>query len=377
MIALVSQQAKAAEDEEAPEEETAAPEEEAIETYLQVDPMELEIGYGLIPLVDVEQQGDLLNRIRTMRRQLAMEQGFIVPPIRIRDNIQLGANDYVIKIRGVEISRGAVLMGQLLAMNPGTAVGEVEGEETVEPAFGLPAYWISEAQKEAAETAGFTVVEPSAVIATHLMELIKNNAHKLIGRQETQSLLDNLKKTYPAVIEELVPNQLSVGQIQKVLQNLLRERIPIRDLVTILDTLADQTAVTKDPEYLTEFARAAMAATITQLYAGDESKISALTLDPRIEQVIEEAARQASTSGVQVTLPPDVLQQIYESLATQVEEMIAKGLTPVVITGPAVRRHFRRLTEAVFPNLVVLSHAELIPTVQVEAVGRVQLTDAD
>jgi flagellar biosynthesis protein FlhA len=355
----------------------AAPPEDEIESFLQVDPMELEIGYGLIPLVDVEQQGDLLNRIKTLRKQLAMDMGFIVPPIRIRDNIQLEATDYVIKIRGVEIARSNVVMGQLLAMNPGTAVGEIEGTETTEPAFGLPAYWITEAQKDAAETAGYTVVEPSAVIATHLMELIKSNAHKIVGRQETQALLDNLKKSYPAVVEELVPALLSVGQVQKALQNLLRERVPIRDLVTILDTLADQATLTKDTDLLTEFARAALAPTITHQYIGPDNLISCLTLEPKIEQAIEEIARQAAQSGMQVALPPDTLRQLYEALSIQVEEMVAKGYTPMVITSPAVRRHFRGMTEAVLPNLVVLSHAELLPTVQVEALGSVRLAHAD
>lgn len=350
---------------------------EKVEDYLIVDPMELEIGYGLIPLVDAEQHGDLLTRITTMRKQLALEMGIIVPPIRIRDNIQLEANDYVIKIRGVDVSRGVVYIGQFLAMNPGTATEELEGIKTTEPAFNLPAYWIDESQRERAELSGYTVVEASAVVATHLMEIIKGNADKILGRQETQTLINNLKTTYSAVVEEVTPGILSVGAIQHVLQNLLRERIPIRDLVTILETLADYGSLTKDTDILTEYVRQSLATTITKMYQNERGIISALTLDPRIERVIEEGVRQSQQAGVSFSLPPELLTRLYQSLSKGVEDMISRGLTPMVITSPAVRLHFKRLVTTVFPQLVVVSYNELTPTVQVESAGGVRIENAD
>ena len=360
------------------EEEEAPPEvEERIESYLQVDPMELEIGYGLIPLVDVEQEGDLLTRITTMRKQLAIEMGIIVPPIRIRDNIQLGANDYVIKIRGVEITNGEVMIGQFLAMNPGTATEKLEGKETIEPAFGLPAYWISETQKEKAELAGYTVVESSAVVATHLMEVIKSNADKILGRQDTQMLIDNVKRNYPAIVEELIPGLLSLGQVQKVLQNLLRERIPIKDLVTILETLADYAQVTKDTEVLTEYVRQALGSTITKLYQTEEGVINALTLDPKVEQMIDEAVRRAKTTGEGFAIPPDAIKKLYNSISKRSEEVISRGLTPIIVCSPSVRMYFRKLIESIYPNITVLSYGELTPTIQIESLGGINIENED
>ena len=360
------------------EEEEAPPEiEDQIESYLQVDPMELEIGYGLIPLVDVEQNGDLLARITTMRKQLAIEMGIIVPPIRIRDNIQLGANDYVIKIRGVEVTKGEVMIGQFLAMNPGTATEKLEGEETIEPAFGLPAYWISESQKEKAEIAGYTVVESSAVVATHLMEVIKSNADKILGRQDTQMLIDNVKRNYPAIVEELIPGLLTLGQVQKVLQNLLRERIPIKDLVTILETLADYAQVTKDTEVLTEYVRQALGSTITKLYQTEEGVINALTLDPKVEQMIDEAVRRAKTTGEGFAIPPDAIKKLYNSISKKSEEVISRGLTPIIVCSPSVRMYFRKLIESIYPNITVLSYGELTPTIQIESLGGINLENED
>jgi len=359
-------------------EEEAPPEvEERIESYLQVDPMELEIGYGLIPLVDVEQNGDLLTRITTMRKQLAIEMGIIVPPIRIRDNIQLGANDYIIKIRGVEVTKGEVIIGQFLAMNPGTATEKLEGEETIEPAFGLPAYWISESQKEKAELAGYTVVESSAVVATHLMEVIKSNADKILGRQDTQMLIDNVKRNYPAIVEELIPGLLSLGQVQKVLQNLLRERIPIKDLVTILETLADYAQVTKDTEVLTEYVRQALSSIITKLYQTEEGVINALTLDPKVEQMIDEAVRRAKTTGEGFAIPPDAIKKLYNSISKRSEEVISRGLTPIIVCSPSVRMYFRKLIESIYPNIAVLSYGELTPTIQIESLGGINLGNED
>ena len=360
------------------EEQEELPEvEESIESYLQVDPMELEIGYGLIPLVDVEQNGDLLTRITTMRKQIAMELGIIVPPIRIRDNIQLGANDYVIKIRGIDIAKGQVLMGQLLAMNPGTATEKLDGKATKEPAFGLEAYWINESQKEKAELAGYTVVEPSAVIATHMMEVIKSNADKILGRQDTQTLIDNIKKSYPALVEELIPAVLSLGQVQKVLQNLLRERIPIRDLVSILESLADYSQSTKDKDILTEYVRQALSTTITRLFQTGEEEIRALTLDPRTEQVFDEALKQARQKGGDFIIPPDAINKLYKSISKGSDDALSQGLSPIILCSPSVRMYFRKLIEPVFPNVIVLSYNEITPTTKIESMGGVSIEYED
>ncbi|RKY89482.1 flagellar biosynthesis protein FlhA [candidate division KSB1 bacterium] len=360
------------------EREAPPPEaEERVESYLQVDPLELEIGYGLIPLVDVEQGGDLLGRITTLRKQVALDIGIIVPPIRIRDNIQLGSNSYVIKIKGIEVAKGEIMPGYYLAMNPGTVEKEIEGIKTTEPAFGLPAYWITEEQKEQAELAGYTVVEASAVIATHLMEIIKANADQILGRQDTQTLLNNLKADYPAVVDELVPGLLSVGAVQKVLQNLLREKIPIRDLVTILEALGDYAPTTKDVDALTEAVRQRLSKVITNLYKDEEGKIHAITLDPAIENQIENAIKEATSTGVPVTLPPGTMKKIIDDFSRDIEEMISKGYTPLVVTNPRIRLYLRRLIEPVFPNLMVISTSEITPTVQIESIGGESTENAD
>jgi len=352
------------------EKEAPPPEvEEKVESYLQVDQIELEIGYGLIPLVDSEQGGDLLGRITTLRKQVALEIGIIVPPIRIRDNIQLGSNDYLIKIKGIELAKGEVMPGYYLAMNPGTVEKEIEGMKTTEPAFGLPAYWITEEQKEQAELAGYTVVEASAVIATHLMEIVKDNADQLLGRQDTKGLLDNLKTDYPAVVDELVPGQVSLGTVQKVLQNLLKEKIPIRDLVTILEAIGDYAPITKDVDALTEYVRQNLNKTITKLYEDEEGKIHVMGIDPQIENVIERAIKDAISTGAPVSIPPDTMKELIDHLSKHIEEMISKGYTPLVITNPKIRLYVRRLLEPVFPNLMVISTSEITPTVEVEVIG--------
>lgn len=369
IMGYFSMQAQKVEEERIAEKIAPPPEpEERIESYLQVDPLELEIGYGLIPLVDVEQGGDLLGRIKTMRKQVASEMGFVVPPIRIRDNIQLDTNEYVIKIRGVEISRYEVFPGMFLAMNPGTATAELEGKETTEPAFGLTAYWIEEDKKEEAELAGYTVVEASAVIATHLMEIVKNNAANILSRQDTKALLDNIKKDNPAVVDEVIP-QISIGAVQKVLQNLLKEKIPIRDMLTILEALADYIPVTRDVGILTEYVRQALSSTITQIFVSDDGKIHALTLDPRNEQMIDDAVKQAVQAGGTMSLPPDVMQKLAKQLSEKIEEMISKGYQPIIITSPGIRMHFHSLIEPLLPGMIVLSYRELTPTVQVESEG--------
>ncbi|HEB84832.1 MAG TPA: flagellar biosynthesis protein FlhA [Bacteroidetes bacterium] len=348
---------------------------EKIEDYLYVDPMELEIGYGLIPLVDSEQEGDLLSRITMIRKQQAIQMGIVIPPIRIRDNIQLKPSEYVIKIRGNEVARGELRMGYYLALNPGTATEKIEGVATREPTYGLPALWINQQEKERAENAGYTVVEPTAVLATHLVEVIKANAHKLLTRKDVQNLIDNLKQDNPTVVEELIPNLLTVGGVHKVLQKLLKESIPIRDLGTILETLADYAPMTKDTDVLVEYVRYNLSSTITQKFQDEDGKIHALTLDPEVEQALTEAAQQSSRAGQfgVVDLPPKVINALYASLSKQVELMTAGGRQPIVVTSPTVRQAFRRLTEPVLPQLIVLSYGELLVNVQVESVGVVSL----
>lgn len=358
-----------------PEESTKLKEEEKIEDFLYVDPMELEIGYGLIPMVDADQEGDLLSRITLIRKQQAINMGLVIPPVRIRDNIQLKPNQYVVKIRGNEIARGDLRMGHFLALNPGTAMEKIDGVETKEPTYGLPALWISAANKDRAENAGYTVVEPTAVLATHLVEVIKANAHKLLTRKDVQNLVDNLKVENPTVVEELIPNLMTIGGVHKVLQKLLKESIPIRDLGTILETLADYAPMSKDSDILVEYVRYALSPTITQKFSDEDGKLHALTIDPELEQTIAEAAQQSSRAGHfgVVDLAPDIINRIYISLSKHVEAMTSSGRQPIVITSPTVRQAFRRLTEPVLPQLVVLSFGELLVNVQVESVGIVSL----
>ena len=369
------------EEEEEVEEEVVEKSAETIEDYLRVDPLELEIGYGLIPLVDAEQGGDLLMRITQLRKQCASEVGILIPPIRIRDNIQLKPNEYVIMIKGVDTARGELMLGRYLALNPGIADKEVEGTRVIEPAFGLPAVWINEKEREKAEHLGYTIVEAVAVLTTHLLEVLKSNAHQLLGRQEVQNLLDNLKKEQPALVDELIPNLLSLGVIEKVLQNLLQERVSIRNLSTILETLADYASLTKDADILTEYARQSLSETIVQPYLTDSGMIRAVTLDPSIEQVFKNTIQEVQqVSGVQtldrLSLPPEVVQQLYTGLASEVEKLIKEGLQPIVVTPPGVRMFFRKIVEAVFPNLVVLSYGELPSRVQIESIGTVRFSDA-
>jgi flagellar biosynthesis protein FlhA len=355
--------------EEQEKEEVRKP--ENIVSLLQVDPMELEIGYSLIPIVDVGQGGDLLDRVVMIRRQCALEMGLIVPTIRIRDNIQLKPNVYVVKLKGIEIARGELLLDHFLAMNPGAAAEKIAGIETVEPAFGLPALWIQEANREQAELAGYTVVDPVSVLTTHLTEVIKAHAAEILGRQEVQTLIDAVKQSNPAVVEELIPNVLSLGDVHKVLANLLRERISIRDMVTILETLADYAQVTKDTEILTEYARHAMARQISRQYAPNNS-LTCLTVDPQLEETIN-AAVQHTEHGSYVSLEPAKMQALINSLTQQLPKLTGLGYSPLVLTSPSVRLYFRKLTERVAPNLTVLSYAELESKVEVQSLGMVKL----
>lgn len=344
---------------------------ENVLSLLQIDPMELEIGYSLIPLVDAGKGGDLLDRIVMIRRQCALELGLLVPTIRIRDNIQLKPNAYVIKIKGVEIAKGELMPDHYLAMNSGSVFEEVSGVDTVEPAFGLPAKWVSESVRENAELAGYTVVDPVSVLTTHLTEIVKAHAHELLGRQEVQTLIDSVKQNYSTVVDELIPNSASIGDIQKVLSNLLRERVSIRDMVTILETLADYAPLTKDHELLTEYVRHALSRQITKQYLIN-NVLTCITVDPQLEAKVNSSA-QRSEQGSYVALDPQTMQLFISSLSAEIAKLTKMGYQPIILTSPAVRLYFRKLTERVAPNLVVLSYGELEPRIEVQALGMVKL----
>lgn len=341
---------------------------ESVLSLLQVDQIELEIGYSLIPLVDTDQGGDMLERITMIRRQCALELGMIVPVIRIRDNLQLQPDGYVIKIKGIEVGSGQLLLSHYLAMDAGNVVETVPGEPTKEPAFGLDALWISEENRERAEIAGYTVVDAPSVLATHLTEVIKSHAHELLGRQEVQTLLDSLRNEYSAVINELVPNLMSVGEIQKVLQNLLREQVPIRNLVTILEALADAAPISKDIDYLTEYVREALARQISRQYLENDI-LSVLTLDQNWETVIAEGIEHTERGSI-ISVGPRLLQSLFVQLKAALESTALPY--PVILVSPSIRLAFKRLTERNFPGLIVLSFDEIVPEIQVQAAGMVK-----
>ncbi|BBB93168.1 MAG TPA: flagellar biosynthesis protein FlhA [Methylomusa anaerophila] len=344
---------------------------ENVVSLLQVDPMELEIGYSLIPMVDVSQGGDLLDRVVMIRRQCALELGLIVPTIRIRDNIQLKPNVYVIKLRGIEIARGELLLDHYLAMDSGTISEPVPGIDTVEPAFGLPALWIQDSYREQAELSGYTVVDPVSVLATHLTEIIKSHAAEILGRQEVQTLIDAVRQNNAVIVDELVPNLLSLGEIQKVLANLLRERISIRDMVTILETMADYAPITKDTEFLTEYVRHSLARQISRQYVIN-NVLTCVTVDPQLENTITNAV-QRTEQGSYVALEPQTVQSLMNSLTNELSKITNLGYQPIVLTSPGVRLYFRKLTERAAPNLTVLSYAELESKIEVQALGMVKL----
>ncbi len=345
---------------------------ENVISLIQVDVLELEMGYSLIPLVDVSQGGDLLDRVVIIRRQCALEYGIVLPPIRMRDNMQLKPNSYVIKIKGVEVASGELMLDHYLAMSSGVTEDGIQGIETVEPAFGLPAKWIPASLREHAELAGYTVVDPSSVIATHLTEIIKGHSHEILGKQDVQNLLDHIKKTHPAVVEELIPGLLTVGEVQKVLAGLLRERVPIRDLVTILESLADHARVTKDVDMLIEYVRQALARNIVKQYADATDTLHVITLDPNVEQIIRESI-QYTEHGSFITVDPEKAQSIFKSLTANVEKAAEKGYQPIILCAPVVRIYFKKLTERLIPNLTVLSYNELEGRVNVQSLGVVSI----
>jgi flagellar biosynthesis protein FlhA len=345
---------------------------ESVISLLQVDPIEFEFGYGLIPLADTQQGGDLLDRIILIRRQCALELGIIVPVIRIRDNIQLRPNEYIIKIKGNTVARGELLLNHYLAMSPGIDDDSITGIETTEPAFGLPAIWVDEATKERAELSGYTVVDPPSVVATHLTEIIKKHAHELLGRQETKALIENVKESYPALVDDLIPSVLSVGDVQKVLSKLLREKISVRDLVTIMETLADNGGYTKDPEILTEYVRQALSRQITQQFTSAGDSLKVITVGPSLEKKIAEAVQQ-SDQGSYLALDPSSSQIIYHRVSEQVTKLIQSGQQPVILTSPTIRMYLRQLLERTMQEIPVLSYSELEPNVEIQSMGVVNL----
>ncbi|WP_138751573.1 flagellar biosynthesis protein FlhA [Paenibacillus sinopodophylli] len=345
---------------------------ESVISLLQVDPIEFEFGYGLIPLADTQQGGDLLDRIIMIRRQCALELGLVVPVIRIRDNIQLKPNEYVIKIKGNTVARGDLLLNHYLAMSPGFEDESVIGIETMEPAFGLPAIWIDEPMKERAELSGYTVVDPPSVVATHLTEVIKRHAHELIGRQETKQLVENVKESYPALIDELIPSILTIGEVQKVLSKLLREKVSIRDLVTIFEALADHGNYTKDPDILTEYVRQSLSRQITQQFSSGSDTLRVITVGPQLEKKIAESVQQ-SDQGSYIALDPVSTQQIYQKLNEHVNRQIQSGQQPVVLASPTIRMYLRQIVERTMQDVPVLSYSELEPNIEVQSVGVVNL----
>lgn len=361
--------------EEAEEARVEVPEEK-IESFLHPDPFEIEIGYGLISLVDVNQGGDLLGRITSIRKSIALELGVMIPPIRLRDNINLKANEYLFKVYGIVVARGEVMVGYNLVLNPDPEIGLV-GIETVEPTFNLPALWVSEEQIGKAEAAGYTVVDPPVVVATHLMEVLKANAYKLLDRQEVQKMLDDLKEEKNAVVEGLVPDLLSLSVVQQVIRNLLREGIPIRNLVTILETLADYAPTVKDADTLTEHVRTGLADTLTDMFRQGEQAISVVTLDPRLEDHILQATRKGETYVGNLGLTPQQVKSVLTSISEQVEKIVREGGRPAMLVSPSIRRSVRSFIATVLPNVAVLSFTELLPIVQLKSVGTVEYPDAD
>ena len=354
--------------EEAEAEEIRQP--ENVNSLLQVDPIELEFGYGIIPLADVNQGGDLLDRVVMIRRQIALELGTVVPIIRLRDNIQLNPNQYIIKIKGIQVSEGEILFDHYMAMNPGYVEEEITGIPTFEPSFHLPAIWITEGQRERAESLGYTVVDPPSIIATHLTEIIRQYIAELLTRQDVQNLINHLKESNPSLVDELVPKLLGLGEIQKVLQNLLREGISIRDLLTIMETLADYATTTRDTDILTEYVRQSLKRAISTKFFLSHEATSVVTLDPKIEQEIMGSVKQTE-NGAFINLDPSRARAIIDAVGAEIKKLENLGKAPIIITSPIVRIYFKRLTEDYFKDLVVVSYNEVESSVELQSVGMV------
>lgn len=371
---FMAQSLEEAKVEEAVSEEEATAEEirkpENVVSLLNVDPIELEFGYGIIPLADVNQGGDLLDRVVMIRRQIALELGTVVPIIRLRDNIQLNPNQYIIKIKGIQVSEGEILFDHYMAMNPGYVEEEITGIPTFEPSFHLPAIWITESQRERAESLGYTVVDPPSIIATHLTEIIRSYISELLTRQDVQNLINNVKDSNPSLIDELTPKLLGLGEIQKVLQNLLKEGISIRDLITIFETLADHAVVTRDTDVLTEYVRQSLKRAISAKYFSPNEQTSVVTLDPNIEQEIMNSVKQTE-QGTYLTLDPQRTKAIMDSVEKEIAKLENLGKNPIVITSPIVRMYFKKLTEDFFKDLIVVSYNEIDANVELQSVGMV------
>ena len=360
------------------ENEVAAAETEAEEirrpenvvSLLQVDPIELEFGYGIIPLADVNQGGDLLDRVVMIRRQIALELGTVVPIIRLRDNIQLNPNQYIIKIKGIQVTEGEILFDHYMAMNPGYVEEEITGIPTFEPSFHLPAIWITESQRERAESLGYTVVDAPSIIATHLTEIIRSHISELLTRQDVQNLVNNLKESNPVLVDELVPKMLGLGEVQKVLQNLLAEGISIRDLLTIFETLADHAHGSRDTDVLTEYVRQSLKRAISNKYFPANEVTSVVTLDPKIEQEIMSSVKQTE-QGAYLTLDPEKTRAIMSSVETEINKLESLGKSAIIITSPIVRMYFKKLTEDYFKDLIVISYNEVESNVELQSVGMV------
>ncbi|PFG06700.1 flagellar biosynthesis protein FlhA [Bacillus sp. es.034] len=357
-------------EEEVEQDEMKSP--ESVVNLLNVDPIEFEFGYGLIPLADTNQGGDLLDRIVMIRRQLAIELGLVIPVVRIRDNIQLQPNEYRLKIKGNEMARGELLLDHYLAMSPGVEDDSIEGIDTIEPSFGLPAKWIAEDMKEQAEIFGYTVVDPPSVVSTHITEMIKNNAHELLGRQETKQLIDHLQESYPILVEEVTPNPLTVGEVQKVLAKLLKENVSIRNLPIIFETLADYGKMSSDTDLLAEYVRQSLARQITNQYVQGDTSLKVVTMSGKVEKMIADAIQQTE-HGNYLSMDPNDSQGILEAVASQVEQLSLMEESPVILCSPAVRMYVRQLTERYFPQVPIISYNELEANVEVQSLGVVNI----
>jgi flagellar biosynthesis protein FlhA len=355
------------------EAELLAPKKENVESMLPLDMLELEVGYGLINVVDSSKSGDLLERISSIRKQFALDLGIVVPSVHIRDNLQLAPGEYRLLVKGNKVGGGILRPDALLAMDPGQVTGKVDGVPTKEPAFGLDALWISSGQREKAELAGYTVVDLPTVMATHITEMVRTHAHELLGRQEASQLVENFKKTHPKVVEDLIPDALSLGGVVKVLQNLLREQVSIRDLLTIFETLADEAARTKDLDLLTEAVRKQLSRAITSKYAGEEGAVNVMTFDGRLEELVASALLQTE-QGVQLVMDPQSASKMISNIAQQIESHPEIASQPILLTSPTVRRHIFKLVSRFIPQLIVLSHNEITADVKVQSVASVGLT---
>ncbi|MBW2054683.1 MAG: flagellar biosynthesis protein FlhA [Deltaproteobacteria bacterium] len=349
---------------------------EPVEHLLIVDPLELEVGYGLISLVDREQGGKFLDRVRSIRRQFALEMGMVIPPIHIRDNLQLNSSEYQILLKGVKIAGAELMMNHYLAMDPGDISRKIEGIETMEPAFNIPAVWIPEERKEEAKLSGYTVVDDATIMATHLTEVLRKHASELLGRQEVQNLLDNLSRSCPKAVEELVPNLLSLGILQKVMQNLIKERISIRDLLTVVETLADYAVLTKDPDLLTEYVRNKLSRSIISPYIGEDGFLKLITMDPGVEDLLLQGIQKAE-HGSYLSIDPKIADSIIASIKQEAEKAMSKNIQPILLTSPVIRRHLKKMVEYFIPSLMVLSQSELLSDIGFKSIGKVSLNYAN